>query len=201
MGSAAFLVAACRYLANHLVNAWVREGDDHAKDYRAKSTDQAADAEVDPVVVNARRHIIEHCLYGADINEMAVEVAKLSLWLVSMDPERPFTFLDDRLIVGDSLLRITSLDQLEVMHMDAKHGRQIHERLDVRLTAGVRDLSPASPTSADVLLRWTARRLKAWKRSEWPTVSSDRRETPLAIAAPVPLPGITLTLAECPGRQ
>nr|WP_233617577.1 DNA methyltransferase [Actinomadura sp. WAC 06369] len=140
MGSAAFLVAACRYLAEHLVAAWLREDDPRATGYEEQTTDQSIDADADPVVINARRHIIEHCLYGADINEMAVEMAKLSLWLVSMDPHRPFTFLDDRLIVGDSLLGITSIDQLEVLHMDAKRGRQIHERLDVRLTAGVREL-------------------------------------------------------------
>jgi hypothetical protein len=51
---------------------------------------------------------------------MAVEMAKLSLWLVSMDPNRPFTFVDDRLKAGDSLLGITNLDQLESMHMDPK---------------------------------------------------------------------------------
>ncbi|MFI0370846.1 Eco57I restriction-modification methylase domain-containing protein [Actinomadura sp. 1N219] len=142
MGSAAFLVAACRYLADHLVNAWIREGDDRAKDYKVTPTDQASDAETDPVTINARRHIIEHCLYGADINEMAVEMAKLSLWLVSMDPHKPFTFLDDRLITGDSLLGITSLDQLEVMHMDATRGRKLHEDEGALfdLTTGVREL-------------------------------------------------------------
>nr|WP_245592422.1 DNA methyltransferase [Actinomadura rifamycini] len=142
MGSAAFLVAACRYLAEHLVAAWLREGDERATGYEEQSTDQSIDADADPVVINARRHIIEHCLYGADINEMAVEMAKLSLWLVSMDPHRPFTFLDDRLIVGDSLLGITSLDQLEVMHMDAKRGRKLHEDDGALfdLTAGIREL-------------------------------------------------------------
>ncbi len=153
-------MAACRYLGDKLVEAWVREGDERVRDYKGKSTTMAADAEADPVTIDASRQIIEHCLYGADINEMAVEMAKLSLWLVSMDPHKPFTFLDDRLIVGDSLLGITSLDQLEVMHMDAKRGRQIHERLDVRLTAGVRELAPASPTSGDVSWRWTARPLR-----------------------------------------
>jgi hypothetical protein len=43
---------------------------------------------------------------------MAVEMAKLSLWLVSMDPQRPFTFLDDRLVAGDSLLGIGNLAAL-----------------------------------------------------------------------------------------
>ncbi|MFG2021459.1 Eco57I restriction-modification methylase domain-containing protein [Actinomadura geliboluensis] len=142
MGSAAFLVAACRYLADKLVEAWVREGDERVRDYKGKSTTTAADAETDPVTIDASRQIIEHCLYGADINEMAVEMAKLSLWLVSMDPNKPFTFLDDRLIVGDSLLGITSLDQLEVMHMDAKAGRKLHEDDGALfdLTTGIRGL-------------------------------------------------------------
>lgn len=125
MGSAAFLVAAARYLGDRLLEAWIREGDDRVREYRA--TEPISDAEVDPVVVEARREIIERCLYGADINEMAVEMAKLSLWLVSMDPHRPFTFLDDRLVAGDSLLGITSLEQLEYMHLDPKKGREIHE--------------------------------------------------------------------------
>src|SRR5689334_7194628 len=94
----------------------------------------------DPVVIEARRQVIEHCLYGVDINPMAVEMAKLSLWLVSMDAVRPFTFLDDRLVAGDSLLGITSLDQLVYMHMDPKRGREIHEDPLIDLTVGVRSL-------------------------------------------------------------
>ncbi|MER6820207.1 DNA methyltransferase [Streptomyces cellulosae] len=130
MGSAAFLVAACRYLGDRLIEAWENEGRTDAMVYRAgRAVDAvtAADAEQDPVVVEARRQIIEHCLYGVDINPMAVEMAKLSLWLVSMDPERPFTFLDDRLVAGDSLLGVTSLAQLESVHMDPQKGRKLHK--------------------------------------------------------------------------
>jgi Eco57I restriction-modification methylase/MmeI, target recognition domain len=143
MGSAAFLVAACRYLAGHLVEAWSREGSAQAAAYlAAPRSEVAADADADPLIINARRQIIEHCLYGVDINPMAVEMAKLSLWLISMDAHRPFTFLDDRLIAGDSLLGITSLDQLEVLHMDARRGRELHEDDGAlfNLTAGLREL-------------------------------------------------------------
>ncbi|MFF6875842.1 Eco57I restriction-modification methylase domain-containing protein [Streptomyces sp. NPDC012474] len=125
MGSAAFLVAACRYLADRLIEAWESEGRADAMAYRAgRAVDAvtAADAEQDPVVVEARRQIIEHCLYGVDINPMAVEMAKLSLWLVSMDPGRPFTFLDDRLVAGDSLLGVHNMEQIQSVHM--KPGRQ-----------------------------------------------------------------------------
>src|SRR6266545_5847229 len=71
---------------------------------------------------------------------MAVEMAKLSLWLVSMDPRRPFTFLDDRLVPGDSLLGITSVEQLEYMHLDPRAGRELHEGAILDFTAGVRSL-------------------------------------------------------------
>ncbi|NKI41629.1 hypothetical protein HFV08_10330 [Streptomyces sp. LD120] len=136
MGSAAFLVAACRYLADRLVDAWVEAEDEEALAFRGSHRDQtgamtAADAESDPVMVRARRLIIEHCLYGVDINPMAVEMAKLSLWLISMDPERPFTFLDDRLVAGDSLLGVAKLEQIENVHLDPVAGRKLHEgRLD-----------------------------------------------------------------------
>ncbi|EIV94893.1 type IIL restriction-modification enzyme MmeI [Frankia sp. QA3] len=152
MGSAAFLVAAARYLGARLVEAWTLEGDPRARgrsDASLPGHDETGewlgrDAEEDEVVVEARRAIIEHCLYGADINEMAVEMAKLSLWLVSMDTRRPFTFLDDKLVAGDSLLGITSLDQLEYMHLDPAKGREIHEDEDrpdfFRWTFGVREL-------------------------------------------------------------
>ncbi|MGW3661288.1 Eco57I restriction-modification methylase domain-containing protein [Streptomyces sp. NPDC005151] len=120
MGSAAFLVAACRYLGDRLIEAWENKGRTDAMTYRAgRAVDAvtAADSEQDPVVVESRRQIIEHCLYGVDINPMAVEMAKLSLWLVSMDPTRPFTFLDDRLVAGDSLLGVHSMEQLQSVHM------------------------------------------------------------------------------------
>ncbi|MET8971774.1 Eco57I restriction-modification methylase domain-containing protein [Streptomyces hydrogenans] len=140
MGSAAFLVAACRYLAVALVEAWSREGDERAAAYLEAAgslSASAVDAEADPVMVEARRQVIEHCLYGVDINPMAVEMAKLSLWLVSMDRDRPFTFLDDRLVAGDSLLGVTSVDQLEAMHLDPARGRKLHGD-GIDFTGGVR---------------------------------------------------------------
>ncbi|WP_461296682.1 Eco57I restriction-modification methylase domain-containing protein [Streptomyces harbinensis] len=128
MGSAAFLVAACRYLADRLVQAWAEEGDERAMRVRDQrrmvDATTEADAEAEPVRVEARRQVIERCLYGVDINPLAVEMAKLSLWLVSMDPERPFTFLDDRLVAGDSLLGVTAVEQLETVNLDPVEGRK-----------------------------------------------------------------------------
>jgi hypothetical protein len=128
MGSGAFLVAACRYLADHLIKAWLDEGDAEAlaMDLHRTAGRVGADAEADQLLLKARREITEHCLYGVDINPLAVEMAKLSLWLITMDTERPFGFLDDRLAAGDSLLGLVSLEQLESLHVDAKEGRRLH---------------------------------------------------------------------------
>ncbi|KID32006.1 Methyltransferase domain [Prauserella sp. Am3] len=127
MGSGAFLVAAARYLGQRLVEAWARDGDDRAM--AAKISRALGDVEEDRVVVEARRQVIEHCLYGVDINPTAVEIAKVSLWLVSMDGDKPFTFLDDRLKTGDSLLGVTSIEQVRTMHLDPAAGRDLHSDL------------------------------------------------------------------------
>ena len=127
MGSGAFLVAACRFLADRVVEAWEAEGDRAAASALARRIVDAADAEVEQVLLRARRLVAERCLYGVDINPLAVEMAKLSLWLVTMDRERPFGFLDDRLVCGDSLLGITFLDQLETLHLDPVAGRRLRE--------------------------------------------------------------------------
>ncbi len=124
MGSGAFLVSACRYLAGELIEARATEGDQRALAHLRADGESPVDAERDPVVIEARREVIEHCLYGGDINQMAVEMAKLSLWLVSLSREKPFSFLDDRLTWGDSLLGLTSLDQLRTLHLDPKEARR-----------------------------------------------------------------------------
>jgi len=92
MGSGAFLVAACHYLAQAYEAALVREGGCHPSD--VGDSDRAA----------FRRTIAERCLYGVDINPMAVQLARLSLWLTTLASDRPLTFLDHRLQTGDSLL-------------------------------------------------------------------------------------------------
>ena len=106
-GSGAFLVAAARFLADHLVEAWTREG--VIGDYAGSPGGARS---------HALRQVVARCLYGVDINEMAVEMCKLSLWLVSLDKDRPFSFVDDKIFVGNSLLGITDLRQLRAQHID-----------------------------------------------------------------------------------
>jgi hypothetical protein len=103
-GSGAFLVASARYLADRLVEAWMAE--DPANAFRRD------------LHTRAIRQVVANCLYGADINDMAVEMCKLSLWLVSLDRDLPFSFVDDKVFLGNSLLGITTLDQLRKVHID-----------------------------------------------------------------------------------
>ncbi|MGI8492327.1 MAG: Eco57I restriction-modification methylase domain-containing protein, partial [Acidimicrobiales bacterium] len=155
MGSGAFLVAACRYLADRLIEAWDREGrTDAARAVTARHGRRAvSDTEVEPVMLEARRLVAEHCLYGVDINPLAVEMAKLSLWLVTMDRERPFGFLDDRFRSGDSLLGLVSTAQLETLHVDPALGRRLHEGSFFDVAAYMR---PVLQQAADLRRRITA---------------------------------------------
>ena len=63
-------------------------------------------------LIYARRLIADRCLYGVDKNPLAVEMAKLSLWLITMSKGQPFSFLDHALRAGDSLLGISDVEQL-----------------------------------------------------------------------------------------
>ena len=60
---------------------------------------------------------------------MAVEMAKLSLWLITMQKDRPFTFLYHAIRCGDSLLGVTSREQIEHFHLDPERGKELHHSL------------------------------------------------------------------------
>ncbi len=92
MGSGAFLVAACRFLADAAEEALICDGRWHRSDV------SAADR------VTLRREVAQRCLFGVDLNPTAVQVARLSLWLTTLAADRPLTFLDHRLVAGNSLV-------------------------------------------------------------------------------------------------
>ncbi len=126
MGSGAFLVQACRYLSEKLVEAWENVArqlpekpqiapEGHASAGAPSETLLANDAE--ERLAFARRLVCERCLYGVDKNPLAVEMAKLSLWLITLNKNQPFTFLDHALRCGDSLLGV-NLRQLTSWSMD-----------------------------------------------------------------------------------
>jgi hypothetical protein len=92
MGSGAFLVAACLFLADQCERALVRDG--HWQSIEVSPSEKAS----------LRRQVAERCLYGVDRNPTAVQLARLSLWLTTLATDRPLTFLDHHLASGDSLL-------------------------------------------------------------------------------------------------
>ncbi|WP_433300942.1 Eco57I restriction-modification methylase domain-containing protein [Actinoplanes sp. CA-030573] len=142
VGSGAFLVAACRYLAQRLVEAWAEDGDRTAAELveAVRQHGPPDDVEADPLVIRARRTIIERCLFGVDINPMATEIARLSLWLIALDPAKPFNFLDHHIVVGDSMIGIHSLGQLRELHFDESAGRRLRGRWLGDPSRGVRDM-------------------------------------------------------------
>lgn len=126
-GSGAFLVQACRYMSERLVEAWSRaeaSAPDAGPLYipealpaNASHTQQLLPTGPDERLALARRLVTERCLYGVDFNPMAVEMAKLSLWLTTLHKQRPFTFLDHAIKCGDSLLGVHDPLQLERFHL------------------------------------------------------------------------------------
>lgn len=113
MGSGAFLVETCRFLADQVVAAWSREGKLEA--LRGKTDD---------VVLHARRLVAQRCLYGVDLNPFAVTLARLSMWLVTLAKDAPFTFVDHALRHGDSLVGLT-LEQLRDFHWAPPKQREL----------------------------------------------------------------------------
>jgi hypothetical protein len=103
MGSGAFLVEACRQLADRLVDAW------HAHDCVPAIPPDSDE------LLHARRLVAHRCLYGVDRNAVAVDLAKLSLWLVTLARDHAFTFVDHALRCGDSLVGLTR-DEIVAFH-------------------------------------------------------------------------------------
>lgn len=99
-GSGHFLLAAARRLAEKLAQLRSLEGGQEGaiqpQDYR-----------------HALREVVTHCIYGVDRNPMAIELARMALWLESYEEGRPLGFLDHHLQVGDALLGVTDLHVLE----------------------------------------------------------------------------------------
>jgi hypothetical protein len=101
MGSGHFLVDAANQMAG-LVVALLEEVP-HVEGMRVSVTSRPNDW---------RRRITRHCIYGVDLNPLAVNLAKLSLWLNCFAIEHKLTFLDHHVRCGNSLIGIRSLDQL-----------------------------------------------------------------------------------------
>jgi hypothetical protein len=89
-GSGHFLVAAARRIAKRIA---------------AEETGESEPP--DATVRAALRRVTGRCIYGVDVNPMAAELAKVSLWLEALEPGKPLSYLDQNIRVGNSLLGVT----------------------------------------------------------------------------------------------
>jgi hypothetical protein len=127
-GSGAFLVQGCRYMADRLLEAWddaekaLPKGTPGITPEGAASTGKPGETlipkDLSERLAYAQRIVAQRCLYGVDINPLAVEMAKLSLWLLTLAKDKPFTFLDHSIRCGDSLVGIHNLNQLRTFSLD-----------------------------------------------------------------------------------
>jgi hypothetical protein len=149
MGSGAFLVEACRQLADRLVEAW-----------RVTGTTPDLPQSEDPAL-HARRLIAQRCLYGVDKDPLAVDLARLSLWLLTSAKEHPFTFVDHALRHGDSLVGLSAEQIANLgLHVGADTPRET-----VRLlgdTAVATYFSEATGKARKKALETLASRVKEW---------------------------------------
>ena len=113
MGSGAFLVASCRYLAGTVEDALIVEGRWHPSDVTAADR------------IALRREIASRCLYGVDLNPTAVQLARLSLWLATLAADRPLSFLDHHLVAGNSLVGGTPDD---LRRQPSRSNRRVSQR-------------------------------------------------------------------------
>lgn len=117
-GSGAFLVEACRQLGARLEQAW----DIHKEEKPAIPPDEDE-------ATHARRLVAQRCLYGVDRNPMAVDLARLSLWLATLAREHEFSFLDHALKAGDSLVGLTQREIAAVNWDASKPGLPLFRNL------------------------------------------------------------------------
>ncbi|HEY1410633.1 MAG TPA: DNA methyltransferase [Rhodopila sp.] len=190
-GSGHFLVEACRHLGEALLTA-CRQCDErglHDRIAALPDPDQTIAAYLPSRGFSeararaiCRRLVAVHCLYGCDRNNLAVELAKLSLWLESYAEGLPLTFLDHRLVHGDALtgpffaslatLPVTGgpLDPLlaagvaDRLDTTLRHARQLVTALNASIGRDITDLAAkqAANNRLDQLLHPLRQLAKSW---------------------------------------
>lgn len=96
-GSGHFLLAAARRIAERLMKESAIQPENEKREYR-----------------KVLHKVISRCIYGVDINPMAVELARMGLWLEGYAENQPLSFIDHHLVIGDSLLGVMDLDVLKL---------------------------------------------------------------------------------------
>lgn len=90
VGSGHFLIAAAHRLAKHVARARAGDSEPTPDEHRT-----------------ALREVIRRCMYGIDINPMSAELCRVALWMESMEPGKPLSFLESHIVVGNSLIGAT----------------------------------------------------------------------------------------------
>jgi hypothetical protein len=90
VGSGHFLIAAAHRLAKHVARARAGDSEPTPDEHRT-----------------ALREVIRRCMYGVDVNPMSAELCRVALWMESMEPGKPLSFLESHIVVGNSLIGAT----------------------------------------------------------------------------------------------
>jgi hypothetical protein len=147
VGSGHFLIAAAHRLAKHVARARAGDSEPTPDEHRT-----------------ALREVIRRSVYGIDINPMSAELCRVALWMESMEPGKPLSFLESHIVVGNSLIGATPRlmadgipeDAFEVLEGDEKavvsalKKRNKQERKDTRAGQGTFDFGAGSSTVPDL---------------------------------------------------
>ncbi|MFP9192771.1 Eco57I restriction-modification methylase domain-containing protein [Natrialbaceae archaeon A-CW1-1] len=141
-GSGAFLIAANNFLAQRL--ARVRSNSEYPPEDKVRE---------------ARRDVLQHCIYAVDLNPMAVELAKVSLWINSAVEDKPLNFLDHHIKCGNSLIG-TNSELLEgefpVDAYETSGGREWHVGNEIRKRVRNENKERSKGSSESSLQQWGA---------------------------------------------
>jgi len=206
VGSGTFLVAAARYLTESLYESLLthilKDRDENGNvlnippeikltediSFQPPPIKSSEEGWEDKVKARLKRLIVEHCLFGVDLNGMAVELARLALWLETMDKELPFEFLDHRIKQGNSLVgswfchflnySAKAWERQDGTGSDKKNKRILREKIKPELINIISSPSqydlfkPKEPT--DVIF---SRQLQYWKELEQTSLlDTEKRE-------------------------
>lgn len=114
MGSGHFLTSAVDFLAREIIDA---------QEKQLRQNGDTTDIDERKDIYWARRQIAQRCIYGVDLNPLAVELAKVSLWLRTLAAEQPLAFLDHHLKTGNSLVGSDIEDVLDTNDDDLDVGQ------------------------------------------------------------------------------
>jgi hypothetical protein len=141
-GSGAFLIAANNFLAQRL--ARIRSDSEYPPENKVRE---------------ARRDVLQHCIYAVDLNPMAVELAKVSLWINSAVEDQPLNFLNHHIKCGNSLVGTNSgllEDKFPVNAYETSGGRDWHVGNKIRKRVRKKNKERSKDSSESSLQQWGA---------------------------------------------